>query len=188
MAHAENEAASTKVLTNFVKMDDGRDVEFTGKKKLIKESVIGEDSVQIRLDWVTGETRLFTLPQELFFKFAAHGAEQKLGDEISGLDNVEDCIIAVDELIDRLNAGKWSIKREGGGMAGAGVLMRALMEHTGKPQEHIKTFLSNKTHAEKLALRGHPNIKPIIEKIEAAKAGKKDKVVVDTDALLGELG
>ena len=51
-------------------------------------------------------------------KFAAHGAEQKLGDEIAGLEDVDDCVIAIDSLIDRLYNGEWSVKREAGGMAG----------------------------------------------------------------------
>ena len=169
-----------------VVMQDGRAVDFAGKRKLLKESIVGDDgSVQIRLDFRNGETRLFTLPGNLMARFAAHGAEQKLGDEIAGTDDVEDCVLAVDNLIDRLYNGEWSVKRESNGMAGTSVLMRALVEHTGKTPEQIKAFLSGKSQAEKVALRNNPKIKPIVDRIEAEKASRKTNV--DTDALLGEL-
>ena len=169
-----------------VTMQDGRIVEFAGKRKLLKESLQSpEGKVQVRLDFRNGETRLFTIPDNMLAKFAAHGAEQKLGDEIAGLADVDDCVIAVDELIDRLYNGEWGVKREANGMAGTSVLVRALVEHTGKTVEQIKTFLSGKSQAEKVALRNNPKIKPIVERIEAEKASKAAKV--DTDAMLGEL-
>lgn len=169
-----------------VTMQDGRLVDFAGKRKLLKESLeSAEGKVQVRLDFRNGETRLFTLPDNMLAKFAAHGAEQKLGDEIAGLADVDDCVIAIDELIDRLYNGEWGVKRESNGMAGTSVLVRALVERTGKTVEQIKTFLSGKTQAEKVALRNNPKVKPIVERIEAEKASKGSKV--DTDALLGEL-
>lgn len=169
-----------------VTMTDGRIVDFAGKRKLLKESLVtAEGKVQVRLDFRNGETRLFTIPDAMLAKFAAHGAEQKLGDEIAGLEDVGDCTLAVDELIDRLYNGEWGVKREANGMAGTSTLLKALVEHTGKTVEQIKTFLAGKTQAEKVALRNNPKIKPIVQRIEDEKAAKKTNV--DTDALLGEL-
>lgn len=179
-------STKTETQVETVTMTDGRVVDFAGKRKLLKESsVTAEGKVQVRLDFRNGETRLFTLPDNLLAKFAAHGAEQKLGDEIAGLNDVEDCVLAVDELIDRLYNGEWSVKREANGMAGTSVLVRALVEYTGKTVEQIKQFLSGKSQAEKVALRNNPKIKPIVERIEVEKASKKANV--DTDAMLGEL-
>lgn len=178
--------SKTETQVETVTMTDGRVVDFAGKRKLLKESSVTADGkVQVRLDFRNGETRLFTIPDNLLNKFAAHGAEQKLGDEIAGLTDIEDCLLAVDELIDRLYNGEWSVKREANGMAGTSVLVRALVEHTGKTVEQIKQFLSGKSQAEKVALRNNPKIKPIVERIEAEKASKKANV--DTDAMLGEL-
>jgi hypothetical protein len=181
---------STKTATataiETVVMQDDTIREFAGKRKLLKESFITpEGEVQIRLDFRNGESRLFTIPTEMLTKFAAHGAEQKLGDEIAGLEDVEDCVIAVDELIDRLYNKEWSQKREANGMAGTSTLARALVEQSGKTIEQIKVFLSKKTQAEKVALRNNPKIKPIVDRIESEKASKKSSV--DTDALLNEL-
>lgn len=179
-------SAKPETTVETVTLTDGRIVDFAGKRKLLKESSVTADGkVAVRLDFRNGETRLFTIPDALLNKFAAHGAEQKLGDEIAGLNDVEDCVLAVDELIDRLYNGEWSVKREANGMAGTSVLVRALVEHTGKTVDAIKTFLAGKSQAEKVALRNNPKIKPIVERIEAEKASKKANV--DTDAMLGEL-
>lgn len=168
-----------------VTMDDGRIVEFAGKRKMLKTSVFADGKTQVRFDFVNGETRIFTLPESLFQKFAAHGAEQKIGDEIAGLTDVEDCILAVDELTERLSAGEWGVKRESNGMAGTSVLAKALIEHSGKTPEQVKAYLSTKTQAEKVALRSNAAIAPIIARLEANKVKKPSGV--DTDALLGDL-
>jgi hypothetical protein len=179
-----------------VKMQDGRVVEFAGKRKLLKESTItAEGAAQVRLDWRNGETRLFTIPPAMLAKFACHGAEQKLGDEIAGLKDdkgndadIDDCVLTVDELIDRLYAGEWGTKRDGNGMAGTSILLRALIEmQPAKPADEIRAWLKGKTHAEKTALRANPKVKPIVDRLEAEKATKKSSNV-DTDALLNELG
>lgn len=170
-----------------VRLSDGRAVEFPGKRQLIKTSRVADDgSLQVTLDFRNGETRLFTIPATMLNQFALHGAEQKLGDEIAGVKDLDDAVLAVDELIDRLYNGEWGVKREASGIAGTSVLVRALIEVTGKTVEQIKAFLSGKSHAEKMALRTSPKIKPIVDRIEAEKASKAAKV--DTDAMLAELG
>lgn len=180
MATARKEVEYTTVT-----MDDGRVVDFAGKRRMQKESIEGTDGeLQVRLDFVNGETRLFTIPEVLASKFALHGAEQKLGDEIAGLEDVEDAVLAIDELMDRLNAGDWSVRRESSGLAGASVLARALAELTGKPHSQVKEDLKGLSHAEKVALRDHPKLSPIIARLEVNK--KKKASTVDTEALLGK--
>lgn len=181
-------AKSTKAepVINTVKMEDGRVVDFAGKRRLLKETLETADGkVQVRLDFANGQTRLFTIPDNMLNKFAAHGASQKLGDEVASLKDTDDAVLAIDELIDRLYNGEWNTKREGDGLAGTSVLLKALVESTGQTPEKVKEFLQKKTQAEKVALRNNPKIKPIVERLEAEKAAKASKV--DTDALLGEL-
>ena len=175
---------------NTVTLTDGRIVDFVGKRKLLKASEVTPDGkIQTTLDFVNGETRTFTIPDTLLAKFASHGAEQKLGDEIAGVDDIEDAVMAIDDLIDRLYNGEWGVARDKSGLAGASILMRALVESTGKTAEEIKKFLSDKTAAQKAALRTNPKIKPIVDRLEAEKAAKSAKKAdaVDTDALLNEL-
>lgn len=178
--------AATPTAVETVMMLNGKIVDFAGKRKLLKDTVINADGgIVLTMDFRNGETRIFTLPESLIAKFAAHGAEQKFGDEIAGLDNIDDAVLAIDDLMDRMAKGEWNAKREVNGMAGTSVLLKALVEVTGKSVEQIKTFLVGKTQAEKVALRNSPKIKPTVEKIEAAKVSKASNV--DTDALLGEL-
>lgn len=175
---------------NTVTMNDGRAVDFVGKRRLLKESSVTDGRVQVRLDFINGETRTFTLPDSLLEKFAAHGAEQKLGDEIAGVEDVEDAVLAIDELIDRLYNGEWGVARDKSGLAGASILLRALVETSGKSVEEIKSFLKDKTPAQKAALRNNAKIKPVVDRLEAEKAAKTQKKAgsIDTDALLDGLG
>ena len=71
-------------------------------------------------------------------------------------------------------------------MAGSSILARALQEHTGKEMAAIKSFLSGKSQAEKMALRNNPAIAPIVLKLEATKV-KKVASNIDTDAMLDGL-
>lgn len=178
-----------------VVMSDGREVEFAGKRRLLKTADISQDGfdVTITLDFVNGETRQLKMAanKPLFAKFAAHGMMQKLGDEVAGLDDVEDMVIAEEELIARLESGEWGAERargESNAMAGLSVLAKALVEVSGKSAEEVKSYLKSKTNTEKLALRANPSIKPIIDRLEAAKKPKSKGPGVDTDALLSELG
>lgn len=175
------EATSVEVVT----MSDGREVSFAGKKKLIKNAAIEGDQVTVTLDFRNGEARTFAIPANLMAQFAAHGALQKLGDEIAGLKDMDDAVLAVDELIGRLEKGEWSVKRTGDGLAGTSILARALVEHTGKTMAEIKEFLSGKSQSEKIALRNNAKIKPIVERLESEKASKGANI--DTDAMLSEL-
>ena len=107
-------------------------------------------------------------------------------DETAGVSDVDDMVIYIDEMIDRLSKGEWSTKRESSPFAGASVLLRALVEASGKTPEQVKAFLTTKTPAEKTALRNSAKIKPIVDRLESEKITKASKV--DTDALLSELG
>lgn len=173
--------AKVETVIETVTMEDGRIVEFAGKRKMLKSS----KGMSVTIDFRNGQTRVFTVPDSMVEKFATHGAEQKLGDETAGLEDIDDCVLAVDELIDRLYNGEWGQKREANGMAGTSILARALCELTGKTREQIKSFLSGKSQGEKVALRNSAKVKPIIDRLESEKVNKKSSV--DTDALLGEL-
>lgn len=190
--------ASTEVEKVTMLDGSGRVVEFVGmKRRMLKESFFPEDGSlpYVRLDFRNGETRSYTIPQELLFRFAAHGAEQKLGDATAGIDDVDDMVLEIDEIIERLNKFEWSVKREGGGMSGTSVLLKALLEVSetaakakgtiAKTLDEVKAFLKARTPAEKIALRNSPQLKPIVERLESEKLSKAAKI--DTGALLAGL-
>jgi hypothetical protein len=182
--------AKEKTVYEDVNMDDGAVVRFPGKRRLLKGSSVEADgSIVTRFDFRNGEVRTFKLvgDEDLFKRFAAHGVEQKIGDEVAGLDDIDDMILAVDEVMERLQSGEWAAKRETSGLAGTSVLARALIQSTGKTPEVIKAFLAGKSNAEKLALRTNPKIAPIVAELEAKKKSKA-KDAIDTDALLDQIG
>jgi len=171
-----------------VTLTDGRVVGFGKRQKLSKNSTIAEDgTVTSTFDFINGQTRTFTPPAALLSQFIAHGIEAKLGDAIAGESDIEDAVIAFDALLDRLSKGEWTAPRKAGEFAGTSVLIQALVEASGKTVAEIKEFLAPKTQAEKFALRRSDKLRPIIERLEAAKAAGS-KSTVDTDSLLGELG
>ena len=165
---------------NSVTMTDGTVVDFPGKRRLQKSTFLTpEGKVQIRLDYVNGETRTFTIRDDMLTQFAGHGAEQKLGDEMAGIDDLDDAILAVDDLIENLNKGEWRQKGDASGMAGTSILLKAMVEYTGKTAELVKEFLKDKTPAEKAALKTSKiankagvTIKQIADRLEEEKAAK----------------
>jgi hypothetical protein len=185
--------AETVVESVTMKDGAGRVVDFPGKRKLsITPTVSDDGTVELLCDFRNGESYKFTPRKDMYAKFCAHGAEQKLRDEIAGVDDIDDCYLAVTELGGRLDNGEWSLRREGGGMAGTSVLLRALVEYSGKTNEEIKAFLAGIGQAEKIALRSSARVnkagvslKAIVDRLEAEKAAKGTKV--DTEALLGTL-
>jgi hypothetical protein len=232
-AAAEAVAAPKKAKTEYEKvtMTDGRVVEFPKNRKLDKTSLVpGVDGytgpAAVRLDFANGETRLVEIPGgsvvlEMLgefeisdaekakvyhlFRAAAHGYEQKLGDEMAYTPKkdepeptLEDKIEWVDELIGRLKAGEWTVTREGGGggLAGASTLIQALCELSGKSKDEIRDFLKTAgkdadgkpaplSREERAAIRRTPAVKAKIEEIEAAAAKAKG---IDVTGSLGSLG
>lgn len=180
-------AGKTKAVTTTVTMEDGRVLDFVGKRKLLKSSEVVDGQLITRIDFINGKTVTFRAPKELYAKLAGHGAEQKLGDVAAGVEDIDDAFEAVAELALRLEAGEWNVKRESNGAAGGSVLLRALMEaYPAKGAEALRAFLATKNQAQKLALRNSDTIRPIVQRLEAAKA-KKAAAPVDTDAMLSEL-
>lgn len=215
MAEGQTQEVTKKPKTEVevVKMKDGREVGFPGKRKMLKETIIDdkkvvvvgntvtleEGAVQVRLDFRNGETITFSPPLSLYAKTVGHGTEQKLGDETAGEEKVDDMVLSVQDLIGRLQSGEWTIARESGGFSGASVVIKAIMEASGKGLEEVKAFLQGKLDAakaknEKLSRKDlydsfrNPNTKTgkIIERLEREERSKAAKV--DADSALAELG
>ena len=137
--------AKVERVEEVVKMSDGRTVIFVNKKRMLKETIIDGDKVTVRIDFRNGETRSWVIPASLKNRCAGHGAEQKLGDETAGEDKLEDMVMAIDDLIERLNKGEWTtVRAAGDSFSGASVVIRALVAVTQKPIQTIKDFLQKK--------------------------------------------
>lgn len=128
----------------------------------------------------------------LFIRHATHGAEQKLGDELAVSPKkgdpeptIEDKVEWIDELLGRLYSLEWSTQRQADPLAGAGVLVRALMELSGKSREEIRDFLKPMKREERAAIKLAPAVRKVIDRLEAEALAAKG---VDASSALAGLG
>ena len=201
MSEEKKSPAKKETVITKIEMDDGRVVGFAGKRRMLKESMIDneEGSVTTRFDFVNGQTRSFTvsLGDPLALQLLGHGIEQKVGDETAGDENVEDMVLHVDSVLERLGKGEWSSRRASGeSFAGAHVVVKAIAEATGKDIPWVKAWLEAKLEAGKEAGLSRqklyasfkaPGTKtaPIIARLEAEKTAKDSGL--DANDLLGEV-
>lgn len=201
-AAAAAKAAKTEYET--VKMKDGREVQFAGKRKLDKTVIadVENDKVTVRFDLRNGSslslanTELNKLTQLLAL---GHGISQKVGDEVAGVAKVEDMFLGMEEMIGRLKAGEWrAAAAAGDSFSGASIVIQAIAEVTGKTSDWIKDFLTKKlekakanneklSRADLYASFRDPNSDTgkVIQRLEQEERSKETKVKAAD--LLGEI-
>lgn len=201
------EAKPKKTPTEYIKvtLTDGREVEFPKSRKTSKTIEVDEatGTVTVRFDFVNGQTRSFSvnaLPAAIQLYSAGHGIAQKLGDSYASCKEVDDMVIAVDETFEQLIKDGWRAASEpGDSAAGASIVIKAIMEATGKDIAFVKAFLQKKlddakAKGEKLSRQDLynsfrvPSSKTgqIIKRLEDEKLAKSTKA--DANALLDEMG
>ncbi len=177
-----------------VTMEDGRVVTFSPKRNIAK-TVEGHT---VRFDFRNGQTRVYEVPHsgEIAHRLAAHGASQKIGDEAAGVDSIEDMVIAVEAMIERLHKGEWGATRQpGDSFAGASLVLKAVCEVSGKSLAEVKEFLEKKlaatpglTRSALYASFRAPSTKTgqVIARLEAERLAAKGDIT-NADDLLSEL-
>lgn len=195
MTEATTEAPKTKKQTEVatIKMEDGRVVDFPGKRRIQKEGLVGPNGeLAVRFDFRNGKTLMLQIRPDMVQKFALHGAGQKGHDEVAGLKDdkgqpadIDDLILQMENLIDRLNEGKWEAREPGESTAGMSLLLQAICNVTGKPREAVKKFLKDKSKVEKDALASGSKFKDEVARLKAER--EKNKPKVDTAALEAEV-
>ena len=132
----------------IVQMTDGREVSFPEGTKMIKTDHVNGEGFSIRFDFSNGETRTFAAKpsDDLYNQYAAFGASTKIRNVTAGVKEIDDMIVAVDDVIEQLSGGQWKAVREGAAnnFAGAGIVVRAICEVTGKTPDFVKDFLKKK--------------------------------------------
>jgi hypothetical protein len=206
------EAAVVKSKTEYteVEMADGRKVSFAGKRKVNKETLLDESKIEldgdvmqlragaisVRMDFRNGETRTIALPLSLLARFAGHGAEQKFGDELASPADKplseDDMVCAIDDLNAVVQSGSWGRGRAtgGGSVSGAGIVVQAIAEATGKDVATVKAYLQKKLDADPELTRralydsfrvAGTKTGVIIKRLEEAKLAKTAKVDADAE-------
>lgn len=181
-------AKATPAKSIDIQMEDGRIVQFNSRAKMRTNITLENGTATIIADFSNGQTLSFAIPlpadlTELQGKLFQFALKEKTHNQIAGVTDVADCFIAVRELFDLFAAGKWTAERKAGEGQGSSTLQKAIMEVYGKTADQAYQFLKDKTHAQKMALRAHEKLAPVIQRLEAAKASTK----VNVDDLLGEL-
>lgn len=156
------------------------------------------DGGKLTLDFSNGEVIEMLADQlspEIQRHAMMHGLKQKLVDaaaiarntETGRSASVEDKFAAVKEVADRLRAGEWNKRREGGGAGTGGLLMAALCAlYPNRTEEQLATWLAGKSKAEQAALRVSGPVAEVIERIKAER-GMKAEGEWKASALLAEL-
>lgn len=213
----EQQGGKKKAEVLMVKMKDNREVGFAGKRKVNKETIIDDSkialdgntvtlqdgAVSVRMDFRNGETKTLPIKAAMIARFAGHGGEQKYGDELASPADKplteDDMVLAIEALHEQLfDKGEWRATSEGG-VGGAGVVVKAIMEASGKTQEEVKKFLDGKLQTakdkgEKLSRKElydsfrNPNSKvgQIVKRMEEERLAQSTKV--NADDALAELG
>lgn len=123
-----------------------------------------------------------------------HGLKQKLGDGAAiGRDPVTGRTAtaaekeqAVREIYNRISDpdGSWNVVKDGTSTGGgSNLLIRALMQLTGKMRSSIEIYLEGKSKEERAALKKNPRVAAIIVELQAASVDAS----IDTDGMLDEL-
>lgn len=201
----ESDAGKKKTEYTEVEMNDGRKVKFAGKRKVQKEVLKNEagEPTGVRFDYVNGYTHslhFHEIPRQTTLELLAHGVAQKVGDEGAGVTNTDDIVLGHADMMKRLKGGEfYAAKQAGDSFAGASLVIRAIVEATGKTVEDVKVFLDKKldqakakgeklSRSELYASFRNPKSKTgqIIERLEKEERSKASKV--DADSLLEEVG
>lgn len=151
---SEQAQASTKkapTVYHTVTLTDGRVVDFPGNRQIQKDILVDEDAgtVAVRFDFRNGETRTYTVPTALLLQAAGHGLSQKIGDAAASEKDVDDALLAIEKVGDRIAGGEWNAagRQSGDSFSGASVVIKALVMESGKTVAEVKAFLEGKLEA-----------------------------------------
>lgn len=161
------------------------------------EATINHENLSLLLKFSNGSEVFIDaegLSEEMRNAAMMHGLKQKLVDaaaisrdtETGRSATIEDKYNAVFEVAERLRAGEWNKKAEGGG-GSVSLLARAIAELQGKPLDVVRPWLDAKTKEERAALKKNPRVAAIILRMQA-EAAANAKGGADSDSLLAELG
>ena len=197
---AVEKAKKAPTVYTDIQMSDGRTVKFAGKRQMQKESIVSEDgkSVNVRFDFRNGQSRNYvvTLDDPLLLRLAAHGAENKIGDETYAESTIDNQVLAVETMIQRLKDGSWTVGKKSVDPGTSSIILQALMEASGKSLEFVKSMIEKKLETTEGLTRKElfdsfrvegTKTKPIIDRLEAEKIAKA-KPKVSGDEFLSSLG
>lgn len=182
-----------KTVYTDVTLEDGRAVKFAGTRKMQKKYEETPEGVKATFDFVNGATRSITIgpDSKLIATLVGHGLVQKIGDETATTADVDDMVLEVEAMIQRLESGEFYAERAAGdGFSGASVVLKALVEVTGLSLDAVKANIEKKLAATEGLTRKalydsfrNPNSKTgvVIARLEQEKLAKSAKIDADAE-------
>jgi molybdenum-dependent DNA-binding transcriptional regulator ModE len=158
------------------------------------KKLVNLESKTVTFD-VDGNTEVFQLDNvsdEMLIQLALHGASQKIGDSYAGAQaatkdsnmSVADYVLTqVQGGIQQLYSGDWSIRTGGGAGPRVTDLARALAEAYNVDEAEAAEKVAEMDSDTKKAVRKHPAIAPILDRIRAERAAAK---AAESEAASGE--
>lgn len=131
-----------------------------------KARVMDNGKVQIQLQFSDGELIEYILPGKLVAVAAGYGAVRKLGDLANGESDISKLKAEVSSLLANWDHGRWVNRPP---VSGTSLVMKALMEHTGKSASEVREFLAGKTMKQKADIKKLPEVAAIVARLKAAE-------------------
>lgn len=162
------------------------------------KKTVSVETKSVSFEFGDAGTVIFDLSKvsdEMLTQLALHGASQKGGDSYAGAKSATDgteidpnewAKSECQRVIEQIYAGEWTVRRASGG-PGVTDLARAIAEVMPDFSEaDAAERLADASKEEKAALRKHPQIKAVLERLRAeraaAKAESAEAAAADTDA------
>jgi hypothetical protein len=115
---------------------------------------------------------LGAFPDDVMRIAAFHGIKQKISDSYAeAKGDIDFARASVQDMVKRLQGGEWNVG--GTGVAKESLLAKALAELTGQDLSDCIAKLATKTKEEKAEMRKHPQLKPILLRMEAERAQER---------------
>ena len=130
----------------------------------------------------TVEARLTDFNKEILSQLALHGLSQKGGDAYSGEKDPQEAANLTLEVLDRLKAGEWGVKRQKG-EGSITLTIEAIARLKQKDPSEIKTKYDAMSDEVKKSVRADPNVKAMVATIKAERAAAKAKSSETADTL-----
>ena len=175
-------------MSNVVKMEDGREVDFGLRGKLKKVMEVYEENgvktIKLTVDTTKGSTHqmLMSIDNPIFYQLAGHGASQKVTDSIGKLTDPVEIDECVQAQMETMMKGVWTVKPQGASMRGFTDLLEAVrrLKNYVKDSEEYKDMrqaLIGKSQEELNSLKSNKAIQRITAVILAEKAAIKAEML-----------
>ena len=161
------------------------------------KKTVAVETKSVSFDFGDAGTVVFNLSKvtdEMLIQLALHGVSQKGGDSYAGakaatdgtdIDPNEWAMLECQGTIDQIYAGDWSVRRAGSGTTVTD-LARALAEVLPDwTESDAAQRIADASKEDKAALRAHPDVKAVLERLRAERATAKAEaaaiVATETD-------